>query len=254
MKTKIKQIIKRSFLFDIYQMGLYWYIKILSKTSMKKWYKSKGFSQEFYEDNIKDIEIWATSFKKDNSFFGLRPEDVLFLKEIIDCKIFKLGSLQYGLLKVEENILFLDVHIREKIDLSPEKCRESYDMAFRFFSDLGYQFDKIKFIGGPSWIWDRKISKYLRSYHLAKLQDDYIIVDKGGESYSDILFRIFDIKNVTLDKKDLPENTVVQRSFKKALLNNEKFHYYKVEKNYLCDFEKLKEIEPVWLNNSMNKL
>ncbi|PIE99557.1 MAG: hypothetical protein CR965_02135 [Paludibacter sp.] len=161
----------------------------------------------------------------------------------------KLGSLQFKLLKIEEKTLVLDLHIREKVDLSPEKCKESYDMAFRFFSDFGYQFDKIKFTTEYGWLFDKKIFKYLGYGNLSKFLDDYNVIDRGGNSYSQILFRVFGVNNPQIDIKDLPENTTVRRNFKKALLNNEKFYSYRIEKKeiYLCDFEKLKEIKPVWL-------
>ncbi len=214
-------------------MVKYGYIKIRSKTSMKKWYESKGFSQEFYEDNVKDIEIWEQRFFYHSS---CRDSINTFLNNIVDCKIFKLGSLQFRFTKLEDDPLFLNIHIREGVDISTEACNKSYDMACLFYKELGFDFDRVKFLCS-SWIFDDNLQKYLpNNSKIVQLQNSYKMVNKGEEVTREVIRRVFDIYDDSqIDLSKLPENTSLQKKLKMALINKEKFYFCTVEKDYNFD-------------------
>ncbi len=216
-----------------YHKYLYYYLLIKSQIKTKYLYRKKCFSIDFYKDNIIDLKIWSNIFKRCYGYKGLSKKDFDFVNDILDCKIYKIGSLQYKFIKIENDCLFLQLHIREGVDISPEELNKSYSMSFDFYKNLGYKFSTINFLSN-SYLFSPDFYEVLdNNSNILKYVLDRKKIKKEKYANDIILFRIFSCcPNKNYDYKYLPENTSLQRNIKMKLIKGVVFYTYLAVKEY----------------------
>lgn len=134
---------------------------------LKKKYEEKNIPEEIFNDTVKDLVVWA------NTWTDLKGE--LYLGEIdwlsnhLKMKLFKLGRLQFCMGKSEYDIPeknlkkgdnVIEVHIPEGEPLNNEKCKESINMAKKFFEEYFPEFKYNHFICN-SWLMDDTLKELL---------------------------------------------------------------------------------------------
>lgn len=109
----------------------------------RKNYMKKGLSLELFEDNILDIDICANHYERMHGCKGIAKEHTPWIESILDLKVIKLGRLQFELADREQlsewmevenpnDVLVVNVHIREGGPLDEEECELSYKRRKNF--------------------------------------------------------------------------------------------------------------------------
>lgn len=133
-------------------------------------YKQKDIDDIIFFDTISDIFLRMNIYKDKNLKLGLTPDDGLWLLRIFHLDIFKLGSLQFEMMKfdstifkdkiefsnetstiIRENENILSIHIMEGTNLYPSEVKKSLDLARFFFDDKFADF-KYRYFYCYSWI------------------------------------------------------------------------------------------------------
>lgn len=214
-----------------------------AQTSTKEKYEQEGLSDELFQDNIKDIEIWAKHYEKQHGVKGIAKEHHGWINSILNLEVIKLGRLQFALLEsplderlqpfADEQTIFLNVHIREGEDFSKTHCIKSYRLAEEYYKKQ-YSFSKIAFVC-DSWLLHPKLAQLLpKQSNILDFAKDYRVLDEQDNRQMEE--RVF--KYLLPDAKDYPENTHLQIALKKELLQGNSYGsaigIYLVE----CDHQK----------------
>ena len=203
---------------------MYRFFKQKAKIYTKELYKKNKIS-ELYDDNIKDIDVWANDYFKKTSRKGISKRHFEWIDSILELKVIKLGELQFEITKemeikeIVEKPIFINVHIREGSDLSEVKCEESYDMAIEYYRKY-YDFSNVVFIC-CSWLINKKLNNILpNDSNIIKFQNKYkeLFVYENEIQAEERVFGEF-----LEDKTDYIEETSLQKKLKKELIKNEKY-------------------------------
>ncbi len=179
-------------------------------------YSSLGLTEELFEDNIKDIEVWAKHYFNSTGKRGIDSRHFEWIDSILEAKVIKLGRLQFEVMDVvpiplPENTLALNVHIRAEEDFSRKSCIESYQKAFDFYTKMNFEFERIAFFC-DSWLLYPDLSKILPSRsNILQFSADYeiISVDQG---HSQMEERVFGMVSENLDA--YPAQTSLQNNLR----------------------------------------
>lgn len=211
--------------------GLYRYFKEKAETFTRPLYKDRGLDCELFEDNIRDIEIWAEDYEKKNGSKGIEDRNETWLEDILELRVIKLGRLQFeymdeerasgfGALPLSDDTLCINVHIREGEDFSEELCETSYRKAWEFYRAQGYTFSQIVFVC-DSWLLNPKLADLLDTQsNILKFQSRYRFLSENLESRQ-MEERVFGTLSEDLDT--YPETTSLQRALKKELRSGRRF-------------------------------
>ena len=125
-------------------------------------YKSKKLPRDVLIDTLSDLTLRQKIYYQEHKKLGLAEEDIAWLKHIYYLDIFKLGSLQYEVAKMDysdcpkdkslEGISkglpagsnILKVHIRRGVDLSKKEVDKSFKLSKEFFK-IYYPYDYIAY-------------------------------------------------------------------------------------------------------------
>lgn len=203
----------------------YLYFLQKARQSTKKLYEERGLSEELFEDNIRDIEVWAEDFRSKSGKRGISPCHFQWIEDILELRIVKLGRLQFeaadsaspffaDAFPYESDTLYLHVHIRAKEDFSPRFCDASYERAASFYRDMGYRFRRICFLC-DSWLINPDLQDLLSpESNILHFQSRYTLLshdDRNRQAEE----RVFGF--LSEDPSSYPENTSLQRNLKSAL-------------------------------------
>lgn len=203
------------------------YLYFLNKArhETKKLYEERGLSKELFEDNIRDIEVWAEDFRSKSGKRGISPCNFQWIEDILELNIIKLGRLQFEVLSAaspffsedlpfESETLYLNVHIRAKEDFSPMFCDASYERAASFYRDMGYRFCRICFLC-DSWLLNPDLQHLLSpESNILHFRSRYTVFSRNDQSRQ-TEERVFGF--LSDDPSSYPENTSLQRNLKSAL-------------------------------------
>lgn len=202
----------------------------LSK-KLKERYIEKGISLDIYDNTVKDFRYQMQDCKVTRGILG-----VLFAAwfvGFVKMERFGIGRFQYEVVEMgynysedgkelREDSRVLNVHIPGSGEpLSVELALQSFEMAKEFYKDI---------IGEPfavkcsSWLLYPEHEQMLKHdsniYRFMKL---FNCIDYGIKKNNGDLYRIFGTEEKRIEY--LPENTSLQRAYKKHLLNGGKTGY-----------------------------
>ena len=218
----------------------YNYLLNKSRTYTKDLYRKENLSDEIYIDNMKDLDIWAKKYEKENGVKGLYKEHFEWVNNILEMKVIKLGRLQFEIMEktdddlqnilkkncpienFNKNFLFINVHIREGEKLEFKACEKSYKMAENFYKSKGYSFSKIVFVC-YSWLLNPDLKILLpENSNIIRFQKKYnIFFSNENEEKPQIIERIFE--KTEKDIENWEQNTILQKKLKEAWLKGQRF-------------------------------
>ncbi|MDO4793948.1 MAG: hypothetical protein Q3993_07160 [Filifactor alocis] len=211
--------------------GLYRYFKKKAETFTRRLYEDKGLGCELFEDNIRDIEIWAEDYEKKSGLRGIEDRHKTWIEDILELRVIKLGRLQFeymdedratrfGPLPISSDTLCINVHIREGEKLSEELCEDSYRRAWNFYLSQGHVFSCLIFVC-DSWLVNPKLETLLNEdSNILKFQRKYHFLSENLESRQ-MEERVFG--TLSEDPSTYPERTSLQRALKNQLKSGRKF-------------------------------
>ena len=203
-----------------YALGLifHWAVE-----SMKLW-QDRGVPEEIAIDTMKDITIWSTRCFDRTGKVGLIEWRWFIIH--ITVKLFRLGRLQFEPIENREDIIFpdgtfvpkgksvLSVHIPRGDGFNPDSIRESFEAANPFFEKyFGTTYDTYVC---TSWMLAPQLEDMISpASSLADFRRWFTIFGEHT-GYSQAEEYVFLEK--LEDKSKYPEDTSLQRNFKKFLL------------------------------------
>lgn len=213
------------------QEELYRYFNEKAQTITRRMYEDRGLDRELFEDNIRDIEIWAEDFEKKSGVRGIDDRHRTWLEDILELRVIKLGRLQFeymgegratkfGPIPLSSDALYINVHIREGEELHEEDCEDSYRRAWNFYCSQGYTFTHLVFVC-DSWLINPKLETLLNEdSNILKFQRRYCFLLEDLENRQ-MEERVFGI--LREDPSVYPEKTSLQRALKNELKRGRKF-------------------------------
>ena len=191
-------------------------------------YALKGYSHELYIENFTDLVWKMRECKKVNGFYGSRT--FTWFKGWLFADRVTLGRLQFEIINatseyksdnyyIKPGKKLVNVHIPEdtRTPFNNENCEKAFSMAREFFKkDLG---DDITF-RCTSWLLCPKHNDILpeNSNIRSFLNSFEIDMSSCCDSESD-LWRVFYTDKPIEFVAEYPENTTIQREYKKLLMN-----------------------------------
>ena len=169
-------------------------------------YKGAGIPDCVYYDTFSDLTVWSAHCFKKKCIIGLTEEK--WLKLHLKMKLFRLGRLQFEKDTAEKSI---HIHIPEGGTLSPKACGESIQQARGFFGDSYKLFDC------ESWLLSPVLLELLNAEsNIIRFQKRFRVL-RVNKNVRQAEERVFG--EIRVDKQLYPENTALQKSLKRCLLN-----------------------------------
>lgn len=211
----------------------YLYFKQKAATFTKRLYDEKALPVSLFEDNIRDIDLWAEDYATRNRGIpGIAKEHFQWIDDILTLKIIKLGRLQFELLspdiiakyseilKPDPSTLYLNVHIRAREPFDPEHCEDSYCQAAAFYRAHGHSFSRLIFYC-DSWLLHPKLCTLLSApSNILCFQKRYQLLseDPGNRQMEE---RVFGLVSDSPD--NYPQQTRLQKSLRSSLLQGDNY-------------------------------
>ncbi len=187
-------------------------------------YLSHGVSQEIYRDSMTEFTVWNRTCMRQNDAPGLLQ--LGWLEMTLKEKLYRLGRFQYepttfhhdsftfGDYIIRKGDPVLTIHIPEGDPLTDEVRYDSYRRAEQFFGS--------HVIVCHSWLLYPAHRHFLQEgSNIVSFMDDFIMLS-SEERRGDIgnLWRMYGYKCSHTDFASLPENTGMQRAYKKHLMES----------------------------------
>ena len=191
---------------------------------LKKKYLEKGYTVEFFADNMRDLTYKAKECKNMHGFYGAMR--LVWYNEFFTMERFALGRLQYehypldfdykDVLKKGDDVI--NIHIPSSGPLLPEEVKKSLKMAYEFFGpNYG---DRVMF-RCATWMLYPPIIKLLPENSNIKAFYELFDIFREAAPANWHLWRIFGVE--TDDYKSLPQNTSLQKILYKFLNEGNQF-------------------------------
>lgn len=167
-------------------------------------YKSIGVPEDIIVETFRDVSIRAEKFERKNAKPGISKEDALWFRHIMNCKIFKIGVLQFQpfeMIHLDKEFLgepymefskeqkeklpsgahVINCHIQCGANLSTEKIKASFSDAQALFKNI-YPETKFKAFLCYSWLLypdmlkllpeDSKIKAFSKNFEIVSKVSD----------------------------------------------------------------------------------
>ncbi|MBQ8759253.1 MAG: hypothetical protein IJZ20_06135, partial [Clostridia bacterium] len=182
---------------------------------LRKMYAEKGYTDEFFAHNMKDLTYKLHECKKLHNMWGtfVFPWFDGFYK----LERFCLGRLQYEKRGIDFDYKdikkkgdeVLNIHIPSSGPLTPESVQESLRLVYDFFGpNCG---DRLIFMCHSWLLYTPTADLYPKDSNMRKFYEAFEIIHNQEEPNDYDLWRIFYVN--TKDYKSLPRETSLQRSF-----------------------------------------
>lgn len=185
-------------------------------------YLAHGVAKDIYDDSMTDFTVWNTACMRKTDKPGLNETGwlAMTLKE----KLYRLGRFQYepttfrhgrfafGDYIVRKGDPVLTIHIPEGGALTDEVRQDSYRKAEKFFGSHIFVCE--------SWLLYPAHRQFLQEgSNIVAFMDDFVMLS-SEETRGAIgnLWRMYGFKCSHTDFASLPENTGMQRAYKKHLI------------------------------------
>lgn len=190
-------------------------------------YAESGFSEEMFYSAAEDLTFKLKECHKNNGIWGNCA--LHWYREIFELRCIRLGRLQYvkttwqepvDVAPVKQGDTVFKIHIPSSGPLTPESVEESFAMAKKFFRERGELTTDYFPVMCASWlVYPPHHDVFPAGSNLQKFQEMFTVTS-AYERDRDFP-RVFD-RPYTEDFDSLPENTSLQRNFKKFLQNGGK--------------------------------
>ncbi len=198
-------------------------------------YKKLGISDDIYYNTLSDITYKVNECIRVKNVFGTFV--VYWYEGFLRLSRIALGRLQYdfgvkidnpisvGRLKITPDDYILSCHIPSSGPLTFELCKESYKMAYEFFSDkLTTDFLPIMC---HSWmLYPEYKNVFGPNSNLYRFANDFDVVSTNPDENFGDAWRIFDV-DYDGDWSKLPQRTSLQKSFVQYIKNGGSFGHGK---------------------------
>lgn len=203
---------------------------ICSSKGLKDKFKSFGYSNKMFWDNMKDFKC------KNDECYNIKGTYGTFVTNwyvgLFELKRFSFERLQFEFGEYREQDIIIDnykikqgykvvfIHIPSSGSLEKDLVLKSLKKAYEFFSVI-YEQDKIIFIC-DSWLLYPKIKKIMpKNSNIVQFLDLFTILKINSQDDFADGWRIFG-KQWNDNYKELPEKTTMQKCFKSFLVNGNK--------------------------------
>lgn len=193
---------------------------LLFASRLESKYEQKGIDKAVLFDTLKDIVTWTNIWSrvKGRLYLG----ELSWLSRHLSMKLFRLGRLQFYMVKDKNGKNVVEIHIPKGAPLSPDECEASLDNARVFFSKYFPDFE-YEYFTCHSWLLDSTLKELLNeNSNIIKFQNMFDIT-KEDESYA-LLRYVFtwdtDIHNV----RSAICNSAFAERVKEYVLLGKKFH------------------------------
>ena len=182
-------------------------------------YQKAEIPDEVFDQTFYDITIWCEECFRKYGIYGL--EEVWWLAQSVEMKLFRLGRLQFEPMVLEEDLIgkedgrkagteVLNVHIPAKEPLKMEECLKSFQKAETFFGR------QKQIYVCDSWLLSPRLKEILpEESNIIQFQNLFEVV-KVHERFPQAEQRVF--QEVKEDKSLYPEQTTLQKNLKAYLL------------------------------------
>lgn len=203
------------------------FVEILSLAT-KEFYKNRRIDENIFYDSMTDISIWVELYHRTTGEWALEEYD--WVTNSLSLEVIRLGRLQFQLvtrgkddkpftiagINLKSGSRLINIHIPEGDSITKEKRMDSYRKAYKFFNQTGHAV----FMCG-SWLIFGEHDKFLEpDSNILSFTNDFVL--KETIELTSDLWRIFGKnweKTTGGDYAKLPEDTKMQRAYKKWLLN-----------------------------------
>lgn len=204
---------------------------ILLSPKLHALYREKGISEEIWKDSMADLRCKLMECKKVCDCWGSFV--AIWFSRFFNFTLFGIGRLEFAPLRfhgeyskngnvLHDGDFVIDVHIPSRGRLPHDEVLESYRKAAAFFAD--------RTCGKPvffceSWMLDPAHESFLDEENHANLLAflrDFDLTKSGVSDCGEDLWRIFGRDADLSDRADLealPEETSLQKAYKKRLLH-----------------------------------
>jgi len=217
-------------------------VLIWKLTEIRRQYESTGVPAAVIDDTFSDIILRQKLFWQKNGRVGLSRTDCVWLRHLVNAKIFKLGVLQYQMFKMlyleqgkggsemfmisetqkerlPAGVPVLNVHIQEGADLSPELVAGSLQTAKEFFTRY-FPVTQFKALICYSWLLHSGLKDLLPSdSRIIQFAKNFEVISQTNDD-TQAIERIFGKR--FRRKADYPQETRLQRG---ALRDRSKLGY-----------------------------
>ncbi len=202
---------------EVYTINLI--LVLVCAKHVKALYDEKNIPEEVFFDSMSDISCKLMECKKMHDIWGIFALD--WYRGIFSLRTFKLGRLEFEIKPfpyesyknyVKKGETVYSCHIPSAGPLTPESVIDSLKKAYKFFNIK----DKL-IVYCHSWlIYPAHYELFPKGSNLRAFYDLYDIIDEEHQTTNENLWRIF-YKPIDTPIEELPENTTLQRNFKKYL-------------------------------------
>ena len=193
---------------------------------LRKMYAEKGYTEEFFAHNMKDLTYKLHECKKLHDMWGSFVFE--WFAGFYKMERFALGRLQYNpkaiamdYKELKEGDMVTTIHIPSSGPLTPEAVQESLKMAYEFFGpNYG---DRHIFVCDSWLLYPKTCDLYPENSNMRKFYETFEIFNPRENIEDYDLWRIFYTQ--TKDYKSLPRETSLQRLFYDYLNAGNHFGY-----------------------------
>ena len=197
-------------------------------THSRRVYEKQGVSYKIWHDSMRDLRFKLHECKAVHGFWG--HMSINWNKGWLLGTRYTLHRLQFEVIdyynpdykserfdvKVGDKVINIHIPSDKELKFTPENCEISYALAREFFKDK---------VGGKvifhcsSWLLYPEHSRILpESSNIRKFAESFEINPLSIKSSTNNLWRIFNTKELYEDASKYPENSELQRIYKKFLL------------------------------------
>ncbi len=179
----------------------------------------RGIDKDITVKTLKDINIWLDNYKTQHGVAGLGEFHWLINHYTAD--LFKLGRLQFRIEKCLDGIPFgefaIETHIPQGEPLNVDACLESFNLAKNFFREH-FPEHSPSFFMCDSWLLNPNLANILsEESNIVRFMKLWTPIPFPSDNSAQAIERVFGFGYTLNDILSFPEQTSLQRNFKKYL-------------------------------------
>lgn len=175
-------------------------------------YAQAGILEPVFTDTMKCFTRFVREHKASYGCWGFDRD--FWTGRQLSLQLFRLGELEYEKV-IDKEERKVSIHIPSDADLSPEKCRESIQLAEAFFKKYAPGFDGVPYIC-ESWLLSPALKELLpKTSRILRFQELFELYHVNWEDRS---FMAWVFSRGALPIQELPQNTSLQKRMKQYLM------------------------------------
>ena len=214
---------------NFYTLALLFFIEAAEAAYPK--YLALGLSEDYFYNNMIDLKRKNDECYSVNKVIGTHsvmgwfrrfyiPDRFRLGRLVFETTFFKLESYEKYGVSLKKNDVVINVHIPSGEPLNIEEAKESFKLAYDFFKKY-HRNGKLVF-ACHSWLLYEKHREFLNpESNIRKFMELFDIIDTTVQDEFSNMWRVFSVETID-DFNKLPEDTSLQRAYKKWLLDGNK--------------------------------